>query len=105
MCTGCGICIEECPVKAIALTDDGQASINDDFCIRCGRCIDACPLGLMPSLLAQLGQRHRAEEALQLNVLACVECGSCSYVCPSNIPLVQYIRSGKAQAQKIARKK
>ncbi|MCK4304295.1 MAG: electron transport complex subunit RsxC [Candidatus Eisenbacteria sp.] len=74
-------------------------------CIRCGRCVDACPLGLMPSLLARLGQRRRAEEALRLNVLACVECGSCSYVCPSNIPLVQYIRSGKAQAQKIARKK
>ena len=43
MCTGCELCVQVCPVKAITLTDDDVASINDDLCIRCGKCHDACP--------------------------------------------------------------
>ncbi len=73
-------------------------------CIRCGRCVDTCPLGLMPALLARLSQRRRAEDALRCHLLACVECGTCSYTCPSNIPLVQYIRSGKALARQLQQK-
>ena len=41
-CTGCGVCVEECPVDAIALVEE-LAKINDDECIRCGRCHDICP--------------------------------------------------------------
>jgi ferredoxin len=40
-CTLCGICIEECPVDAIAMEDNG-AKINNDLCIRCGTCHDVC---------------------------------------------------------------
>ncbi|MCJ7665875.1 MAG: hypothetical protein MUO59_03980 [Actinobacteria bacterium] len=25
-----------------------------------------------------------------------MECGSCAYVCPANIPIVGYIKTGKA---------
>jgi len=42
MCTACGICVEECPVNAIALTDR-TAHIDEDKCIRCGHCHDVCP--------------------------------------------------------------
>lgn len=42
MCTGCELCLEICPVEAIALSN-GEASINDDLCVRCGQCHDACP--------------------------------------------------------------
>ncbi len=42
MCTGCGTCVEECPVGAISLEDEG-ATIDDDECIRCGKCHDVCP--------------------------------------------------------------
>ena len=42
VCIGCGVCVEECPVDAIALTD-GIAVINDADCIRCGTCHDVCP--------------------------------------------------------------
>lgn len=42
MCTGCGVCVEECPVDAIAIASD-TALIDDSLCIRCGRCHDICP--------------------------------------------------------------
>ena len=43
ICTGCRLCIEECPVGAIELNADGFAEIDDAECIRCGRCHDVCP--------------------------------------------------------------
>jgi len=43
MCTGCGLCVKDCPVDAIALNGAGLAEIDEAECIRCGRCHDVCP--------------------------------------------------------------
>jgi len=45
ICTGCRLCIRECPVSAIELNADGFAVIDEAECIRCGRCHDVCPQG------------------------------------------------------------
>ena len=42
MCTGCSICVDECPVGAMSVSD-GKASIDEKNCMRCGRCHDVCP--------------------------------------------------------------
>lgn len=42
MCTGCGTCVEECPVGAVSL-EGATATIDDEKCVRCGRCHDVCP--------------------------------------------------------------
>lgn len=65
-------------------------------CIRCSRCLDACPYFLNPSRLALLGKARMFEEMQEkYHVMDCVECGACTYACPSNIPIVQYIRTAK----------
>ncbi len=41
-CTGCGLCIEHCPVQTISSVD-GRAQINLSDCIRCYCCHEVCP--------------------------------------------------------------
>lgn len=43
-CTGCGTCVDECPVEAITMNDDDIAVVNADECTECGMCVDACPV-------------------------------------------------------------
>ena len=40
-CTGCGICEDVCPVRAIKV--EGYAIVNADICIGCAVCIAQCP--------------------------------------------------------------
>jgi len=41
-CVACGICIKNCPQKAIAFNDKHKAQINYDLCIGCGQCVAVC---------------------------------------------------------------
>ena len=41
LCTGCGLCLDVCPVDAIVLVD-GLANIGDN-CTACGACVAECP--------------------------------------------------------------
>jgi ferredoxin len=41
-CTGCAICIQNCPADAILMEND-IARIDQKVCIRCGVCHDRCP--------------------------------------------------------------
>lgn len=70
--------------------------LRDLPCIRCGRCIEACPMFLNPARLAQLVRAEHVEELEGLHLMNCFECAACSFVCPSRIPLVQWMRMGKA---------
>jgi len=41
-CTGCGVCVEVCPVEAIHLDSD-VAVVDEQACTECGMCMDECP--------------------------------------------------------------
>ncbi len=42
-CTGCGICVERCPVDAVSLNSDNIAERVESYCIGCGICARFCP--------------------------------------------------------------
>ncbi len=74
-------------------------------CIRCGRCMTVCPMGLEPYLLKNMAFTQMFEELEKERVLDCIECGSCAYTCPAGVPLLDYIRQGKGNLNKILRSK
>jgi ferredoxin len=44
-CTGCGTCVEECPVEAITIDEgEGCAVVDEEECVDCGACEEACPI-------------------------------------------------------------
>jgi electron transport complex protein RnfC len=44
----------------------------------------------------EAAQQEDLDMALDAGLEACIECGICSRVCPSQLPLLQVIRSMKA---------
>lgn len=44
-CTGCGDCVDACPVEALSIENE-KATINDE-CIDCGVCVEECPNGAL----------------------------------------------------------
>jgi len=43
-CTGCGICVDICPVEAISLEND-MAVVDERTCTACALCVNECPNG------------------------------------------------------------
>ena len=41
-CTGCGMCVEVCPLEAIRLVEN-VAVVDEQACTECGLCMDECP--------------------------------------------------------------
>lgn len=80
------------------LSKDDLQEAEESVCIRCARCIESCPMGLAPTTLMNLVKTERFQEAKEMGVIHCYECGSCAYECPAKIPLVDYMKFGKAKA-------
>jgi len=65
-CTGCGVCIEWCPVNCITM-NNGKAFIDNNACIGCGECLAVCRFGAVKHDWAVSDvelQRRMAEHAL-----------------------------------------
>lgn len=45
MCTGCGACVDACPVAALALIEGQAALVAPKACTYCTACEDLCPVG------------------------------------------------------------
>ncbi|NJL60369.1 MAG: electron transport complex subunit RsxC [Desulfobacteraceae bacterium] len=86
------------------LTDADVKKAEETNCVRCGRCVDVCPMNLVPTKIAMASRYKEVDLAKQYNIMACFECGCCAYTCPASIPLVQLVRTGKAQVMAASRK-
>ena len=45
VCTGCGECVEVCPVEVFELIDDKSEPVNVDECMGCESCVEVCEDG------------------------------------------------------------
>jgi Fe-S-cluster-containing hydrogenase component 2 len=53
-CTGCGLCVEECPTGAIHLSD-GLAILDQATCTQCQSCVDVCPVSAIATVEFPVG--------------------------------------------------
>lgn len=79
------------------LSEEEVAPAKESVCIRCGKCIEVCPMQLTPTALMYRVKREFFSEAKELGIANCFECGACAYECPAKIPLLDYMKYGKAR--------
>lgn len=72
-------------------------------CIKCAKCVDACPMGLEPFMISKLSRKQIWDRLEEEHVTDCIECGCCQFTCPAAMPLLDYIRLGKAKVMGMIR--
>ena len=72
-------------------------------CIKCAKCVEACPMGLEPYLISKMSRRKMWEPLEAERIADCIECGCCQFTCPAALPLLDYVRLGKAKVMGIIR--
>ena len=81
----------------LAMTRAESTDAPNPHCIRCGKCVTVCPMHLMPLYLYKYERMNEYDRMEEMNVYDCIECGCCAYICPAKIPLVQSLRTAKAE--------
>ncbi len=87
--------------SGILLFDESESHRRTEgACIRCAKCVEACPMGLEPYLLTRQAKNSLWDSMEGDRVYDCIECGCCLYTCPANVPLLDWVRYGKAEVMK-----
>lgn len=83
ICTGCGKCVEVCPVKAVSLVTANdphlsrlkKAKVDASICLGCGLCVRACPVESI-TLIAREKRVITPLDGVHRTVLMAIERGT-----------------------------
>ena len=70
VCNQCGLCIDMCPVGALARRKNGIVTLDKNTCIGCQACVGFCPIDAM------------AKSDARIEPFKCISCGACVRACP-----------------------
>lgn len=65
-CNGCGLCVNACHEKAIALVDGKATLVRNDYCDGLGDCLPNCPMDAIHFVMKDVEEYN--EEAVQNNL-------------------------------------
>ena len=106
--TGSALYSEALPVTAgtdaLMVQDHASLPLVSDYpCVNCGDCVRVCPTRIAVNMLIRFLEAGQYEAAAdEYDLWSCIDCGLCSYVCPSRIPILQYIKLGKYELDRIS---
>jgi len=87
-CTGCGLCLEKCPLDLIKLNQTtGAIEIDEEKCTSCMACVEWCPIGAI------------TVDPVTCKALKCDLCSGspeCMKYCPSEVLQLVELSSTKA---------
>jgi len=72
VCDQRGLCLDMCPVGALARRKNGVVWLDKEICVGCQACVGFCPIGAM-----------KKSEA-RIEPFKCISCGSCVRACPEH---------------------
>ncbi len=87
-CLGLGTCKRVCPFDAVVISEDGLSVIDTEKCTGCGICVKECPRGIIElipigkrvSILCR--SEEKASEVRKKCEVGCIACEVCVRICP-----------------------
>ena len=84
-CIGCALCIDACPVDAIAGASKYLHAVIPERCTGCELCVPACPVDCIELLPRSNGPAGSATPPTSDSAMPCIGCGWCERACPVDL--------------------
>lgn len=94
-CFGLGTCAQVCPFDAITMTEDGYPDVDIAKCTGCGICVRNCPQSIIrlsksyQRVFVSCSNPDKPKEAKSVCSVACIKCKRCEKACPFDCIKVQ----------------
>jgi len=89
-CLGLGDCVRVCPVNAIAMGENGLPVINEETCTGCNLCVEECPKNIIKLVPADkkvyiaCSSSDKGSVVIKACKTGCIGCNKCVKACPQN---------------------